>query len=227
MYSSCPLHQLWSLLMYISISIPAALRVLAGEVLTGWRVYPLQLDDLGAIDYSNSSSRLVPPATAIRIAASSGSDHKASALANAGAASVGPVFYRCSCCARTLHPALLVCHLFCFVTQVKSISLAAYAAVRDCQQHCSLSVKAPRLGHSMTCCGPHTKLRDGEEFNSGVCLCRGTFTIDESLVGSGLEGHLPDTFASVRGWGKGLAWINGFNLGWCAPYLLQSQFAMP
>ncbi|KAL6780686.1 hypothetical protein ACKKBF_B12155 [Auxenochlorella protothecoides x Auxenochlorella symbiontica] len=27
-------------------------------------------------------------------------------------------------------------------------------------------------------------------------------------------GHMADTYLSVRGWSKGIAWINGFNLGW-------------
>lgn len=35
----------------------------------------------------------------------------------------------------------------------------------------------------------------------------------------GAEGHLADTFVSVRGWGKGLIWINGFNLGWYWPII--------
>ena len=43
---------------------------------------------------------------------------------------------------------------------------------------------------------------------------RGTFTVKGSDREDGLHGHLPDTFVSVRGWGKGLAWINGHNLGW-------------
>ena len=43
---------------------------------------------------------------------------------------------------------------------------------------------------------------------------RGTFMIKGSDHEDGLHGHLPDTFVSVRGWGKGLAWINGHNLGW-------------
>ncbi len=30
----------------------------------------------------------------------------------------------------------------------------------------------------------------------------------------GIDGNLADTFVSVRGWGKGLLWVNGFNLGW-------------
>lgn len=48
-------------------------------------------------------------------------------------------------------------------------------------------------------------------------LCRGTFTINGSDHEEGMNGHLPDTFVSVRGWGKGLAWINGHNLGWYWP----------
>ena len=46
---------------------------------------------------------------------------------------------------------------------------------------------------------------------------RGTFTINGSDHEEGMDGHLPDTFVSVRGWGKGLAWINGHNLGWYWP----------
>ena len=49
---------------------------------------------------------------------------------------------------------------------------------------------------------------------SPVDAGRGTFTIKASDHEDGLHGHLPDTFVSVRGWGKGLAWINGHNLGW-------------
>ena len=43
---------------------------------------------------------------------------------------------------------------------------------------------------------------------------RGTFTIKGSDHEDGIHGPLPDTFVSVRGWGKGLAWSNGHNLGW-------------
>lgn len=35
---------------------------------------------------------------------------------------------------------------------------------------------------------------------------------------SGL-GHPPDTWADMRGWGKGVLWVNGFNLGWYWPLL--------
>ena len=37
--------------------------------------------------------------------------------------------------------------------------------------------------------------------------------------GEGEAEHLPDTWADMRGWGKGLLWINGFNLGWYWPVL--------
>lgn len=46
---------------------------------------------------------------------------------------------------------------------------------------------------------------------------RGIFTINASDHAEGMNGHLPDTFVSVRGWGKGLAWVNGHNLGWYWP----------
>lgn len=46
--------------------------------------------------------------------------------------------------------------------------------------------------------------------------CRGTIDIDSNLKSLG-SGHLPDTYINVRGWGKGLAFINGFNLGWYWP----------
>lgn len=32
-------------------------------------------------------------------------------------------------------------------------------------------------------------------------------------------GHPPDTWVDMRGWGKGLLWVNGFNLGWYWPLL--------
>lgn len=33
----------------------------------------------------------------------------------------------------------------------------------------------------------------------------------------GPTGHLLDTYVDVRGWSKGLVFINGFNLGWYWP----------
>lgn len=46
-------------------------------------------------------------------------------------------------------------------------------------------------------------------------VCRGTILIDK--LGDDATGILPDTYINVRGWGKGLAFINGFNLGWYWP----------
>ncbi|CAL5218934.1 g683 [Coccomyxa viridis] len=106
---------------------------LNGEVLKGWRVYPLQLDNLEPISYSSHKEQPLPV-----------SDEAAVPVLeqqlNAPAAEdIGPIFYR------------------------------------------------------------------------------GTFTINGSDHEEGMNGHLPDTFVSVRGWGKGLAWINGHNLGWYWP----------
>ena len=44
--------------------------------------------------------------------------------------------------------------------------------------------------------------------------CRGTWTIDGAGALRGSEGHLADTYLDTHGWGKGVAWVNGFNLGW-------------
>ena len=33
------------------------------------------------------------------------------------------------------------------------------------------------------------------------------------------RGHPADTFLDMAGWGKGLVWVNGFNLGWYWPLL--------
>lgn len=30
------------------------------------------------------------------------------------------------------------------------------------------------------------------------------------------EAHPPDTYLALHGWGKGVAFVNNFNLGWCA-----------
>lgn len=45
--------------------------------------------------------------------------------------------------------------------------------------------------------------------------CRATFKADPELRGT--NGHLPDTFLSTPGWHKGVAFVNGFNLGWYWP----------
>ena len=44
---------------------------------------------------------------------------------------------------------------------------------------------------------------------------RGYLDIDEGLLSS--KGLLPDSYLDASDWGKGLAFINGFNLGWYWP----------
>ncbi len=45
--------------------------------------------------------------------------------------------------------------------------------------------------------------------------CRGYMDASEDLTDS--KGLLPDSYLDVTQWGKGLAFINGFNLGWYWP----------
>jgi beta-galactosidase len=40
--------------------------------------------------------------------------------------------------------------------------------------------------------------------------------VDEDLKGADDE-HFPDSYLDVGDWGKGLAFVNGFNLGWYWP----------
>ena len=51
-----------------------------------------------------------------------------------------------------------------------------------------------------------------------LCLYRGRFNANAELLGpvEGEEPHLPDTFLRMPGFTKGVAFVNGFNLGWCA-----------
>eukprot|EP00884_Botryococcus_braunii_P002883 jgi/Botrbrau1/12596/Bobra.0169s0124.1 len=54
-----------------------------------------------------------------------------------------------------------------------------------------------------------------EPATDGPVFYRGTLTVGaEHLAGNGFPA---DTYLSVRSWGKGLAFINGFNLGWYWP----------
>jgi hypothetical protein len=46
---------------------------------------------------------------------------------------------------------------------------------------------------------------------------RGVLRVDQGL--STQRGHPADTFLDMTGWGKGLLWINGFNVGWYWPLL--------
>ena len=51
----------------------------------------------------------------------------------------------------------------------------------------------------------------------GVLAGRGYLRLGEET--STARGHPPDTFLDMSGWGKGLVWVNGFNLGWYWPLL--------
>lgn len=46
-------------------------------------------------------------------------------------------------------------------------------------------------------------------------VSRGTFSASANLLGGG--DHPPDTFLAMPGFTKGLAFVNGFNLGWYWP----------
>jgi beta-galactosidase len=48
---------------------------------------------------------------------------------------------------------------------------------------------------------------------------RGTFEVDAATAVRGPSGHLADTYLALHGWSKGIAWVNGFNLGWYWPRL--------
>lgn len=47
--------------------------------------------------------------------------------------------------------------------------------------------------------------------------CRGYLDIDEDVTPRNADGLLPDSYLYVGDWGKGLAFLNGFNLGWYWP----------
>lgn len=51
--------------------------------------------------------------------------------------------------------------------------------------------------------------------------------INASAEGTNAEGTLPDTYIDVRGWGKGLLWVNGVNLGWFWPSAGPQARALP
>jgi hypothetical protein len=60
----------------------------AGEILKGWRIYPLQLDDLSPISYS--SARGGSSDNKLRVP----EQEMAQQLSRPAAEEVGPVFYR-------------------------------------------------------------------------------------------------------------------------------------
>lgn len=55
-------------------------------------------------------------------------------------------------------------------------------------------------------------MKDGD-----VPTCRGYLDVDEDRTARNEEGLLPDSYLNVAAWSKGLAFVNGFNLGWYWP----------
>ncbi|KAK9787022.1 hypothetical protein WJX73_010761 [Symbiochloris irregularis] len=51
---------------------------------------------------------------------------------------------------------------------------------------------------------------------AGPAFHRGQLHIDEALRSSS-TGRLPDSYLALQSWGKGVAFVNGFNLGWYWP----------
>lgn len=47
-------------------------------------------------------------------------------------------------------------------------------------------------------------------------MCRGFLPVDEDLA-AGETGLFPDAYLDIGAWGKGLAFVNGFNLGYYWP----------
>ncbi|PSC67692.1 Beta-galactosidase 17 [Micractinium conductrix] len=77
--------------------------------------------------------------------------------------------------------------------------------------------EAPSVGSTAVL----SALRGGDQGGGGDAqvplFLRGTFEIDDRTALRGSKGFLADSFLSTHGWGKGLAWVNGFALGWYWP----------
>lgn len=48
----------------------------------------------------------------------------------------------------------------------------------------------------------------------GPAFFSGTFSVPSGAAAAGNAGFPADTFLHTPGFSKGLAWVNGFNLGW-------------
>ncbi|KAL4450728.1 hypothetical protein ABPG77_001084 [Micractinium sp. CCAP 211/92] len=58
----------------------------------------------------------------------------------------------------------------------------------------------------------------GDDEAGAPAFYSGTFSIAGAVARAGGGGaHPADTFLSTKGWGKGIAWVNGFNVGWYWP----------
>eukprot|EP00887_Chlorella_sp_A99_P001001 scaffold5.g1001.t1 len=113
------------------------------EVVRGWRVFPLQLDDVNTFSYATGHAGSRMPAGARHL------------LARPSAAS-----------------------------SVLAAPVDGGSALRE------------QLG--------------------GPVFYRGALAVEPGSP-RGRTGHLADTYLAIHGWGKGVAWVNGFNLGWYWP----------
>lgn len=50
---------------------------------------------------------------------------------------------------------------------------------------------------------------------AALLFCRGFLSVDDDLMGK--DELYPDSYLDVAAWGKGIAFVNGFNLGYYWP----------
>lgn len=53
-----------------------------------------------------------------------------------------------------------------------------------------------------------------DQLEHGPVFLSGTFAVPKGAAAAGNAGFPADTFLHTPGFSKGLAWVNGFNLGW-------------
>ena len=94
-----------------------------------------------------------------------------------------------------------------------------------------VAAEAERLGRNTSAAGgQRRRLRERVPASTGLhaktapegpTFYLGTLTIEgpaaAMAVDAGGSAHLADTYLDTSGWGKGIAWVNGFNLGWFWP----------
>ncbi len=70
-------------------------------------------------------------------------------------------------------------------------------------------------------------MRPSAKSEGTVLFCRGTIELKRA-DGFTSKGYFPDTFLDLSSWGKGVAYVNGFNLGWYWPSIgPQNHYYIP
>lgn len=69
--------------------------------------------------------------------------------------------------------------------------------------------------HATTSTSAASTKATGRLLTEGPAVYSGTFAVAESERRA--TGLMPDTYLTVHGWGKGIVWVNGHNLGWYWP----------